>query len=146
MRFTELILTLLKTIIFTRFWMIRECKPKVSLTSRFPWKFLSKSKNLFYFTIHLRHFFMYWLFLWLLSVWEINGIALRLAEKKSHWTQKMDSKWRFLNPCWLPLSKCWLTCSCTVVLELFANSCLSELLRRCAALRFHRLPPSSISP
>lgn len=147
MKFRELILILLKIHYFSSFLtgLITECKPKVSLTSRLPWKFLSKSKNFFYFTTHLRHFFMCWLFLSLFSVWKINRIALHLAEKKSRWTQKMDSKWRFLNPCWLFLSKRQLNCSCMVALELSANDCLSESLRRCAAFRLHRLPPSSIS-
>lgn len=122
-----------------------ECKPKLSLTSGLPWKFLSKSKILFYFTTYLRNFFMYWLFLWLLSVWEINSISLHLAEKKLRRNQNMDSKRQFLNPCWLLFSNCHLNCCCMLALESLANYCLPESLRRWAEFRLHHLPPSSIS-
>lgn len=147
MKFRELILILLKIHYFYSFltWLIMECKPKLFLISWLPWKFLSKSKILFYFIAYLKNFFMYWLFLWLLSVWEINSISLHLAEKKSRWNQNMDSKWRFLNTCWQPLSKCHLNCSCMPALVIFANDCLSESLRRCAEFHLHHLPPSSIS-
>lgn len=135
MKFREPIFILSKTHSFYTFstGLIMECKPKVSLTSWVPWKFLRKSKNLLYFTTHLRRF-MHWLFLRLLSTWEINGIAFRLVEKKPRRTQKRDSKWRFLSPCCPPL-----------VAGVFWKDFLSESLRRCAAFRLQRLPPSNIS-